>query len=322
MTTEYASAVAAVRAMEEKLLSSDDMTRLINAANYREFADILRSAGRNVPDTDAELQSSLDNELDDVWQFITEYTGKSSALEMILYKNDFHNLKAALKALMMNTSPQRLFITPSNLELEKLPEVVSAKNWEELPSYMHDCAADVYEILTRTMDGQLADAVADRACLMQMQLAAKKTGIHFLIKLAELMTVCADIKTAYRCSRMKKQEVFLESALCGCPELDKNSLLKSAVLGTDELMNFLEGTVWCDAAELLKSSPAAFEKWCDNRLVELIGEARMKSFGIEPLAAYFIAKETEIKNLRIILVCKECGISRSAITERMRELYV
>ena len=48
----------------------------------------------------------------------------------------------------------------------------------------------------------------------------------------------------------------------------------------------------------------------------------MRSFGTEPLMAYFIAKETEIKNLRILKVCKECNTNKETIMERMRKLYV
>ena len=48
----------------------------------------------------------------------------------------------------------------------------------------------------------------------------------------------------------------------------------------------------------------------------------MQAFGIEPLAAYYIAKEAEIKDIRILTVCKESGTDNTAITERMRKLYV
>ena len=48
----------------------------------------------------------------------------------------------------------------------------------------------------------------------------------------------------------------------------------------------------------------------------------MTAFGIEPLAAYYIAKEAEIKDIRILTVCKESGADNETITERMRKLYV
>ena len=73
---------------------------------------------------------------------------------------------------------------------------------------------------------------------------------------------------------------------------------------------------------MLKESPAKFEKWCDDIIVELAETSRMQAFGVEPLAAYFIAKEAEIKDIRILTVCKESGTDNETITERMRKLYV
>ena len=48
----------------------------------------------------------------------------------------------------------------------------------------------------------------------------------------------------------------------------------------------------------------------------------MTAFGASPLAAYFIAKETELKCIRIILSAKLSHVSGEIIRERMRELYV
>ena len=46
------------------------------------------------------------------------------------------------------------------------------------------------------------------------------------------------------------------------------------------------------------------------------------SFGLGPVAAYIIAKETEIKSVRILLTAKQNGFPMEMIRERMRETYV
>ena len=114
----------------------------------------------------------------------------------------------------------------------------------------------------------------------------------------------------------------MENAVCGSPEIEKDELIKSALAGTEQLFTYLETTHYSEAAALLKESSAKYEKWCDDVIMELAEDARMLAFGSEPLAAYFIAKEAEIKNLRILSVCKEFGADKETITERMRKLYV
>lgn len=320
-TTDYASAVAAVRAMEGSLLSSSDIERMAKSGDFSEIAAVLSSHGRNVPENSAALSKTLDSELDEVWSFICELTGGCAELEILLYRNNFHNLKAALKALIMNTDPAHLFLKPTSLDLGELPGIVASKRYEELPEYMRDAAADAYDILTQTLDGQLADAVLDTAALKAMQDDSEKYSSELLQKYAETLTVCSDIKTAYRCSIMRKPESFTELAVCGNKALDKNLLIKASLGGVESFLSFLESTAYCEAAELLRESAASFEKWCDDEVMKLAGDAKFKAFGIEPLAAYFIARETEIKNMRILLVCKDCGASEQIITERMRRLY-
>ena len=50
--------------------------------------------------------------------------------------------------------------------------------------------------------------------------------------------------------------------------------------------------------------------------------AKYESFGIAPIAAYWLAKEVEIDNLRIILLGKKVGLPAEDIIERLREPYV
>ncbi len=308
--TSYASAVAAVRAMENSLLTHSDIEQLIASKSKAEYNSLISAKG------------SEQATLEDVWDMLRAYAPNDRELEILLYKNDFHNLKAALKAVISGKEPQHYFIRPTNLDLDKLVVAIKSKEYEDLPEYIRKTAQEAYELLTRTLDGQLSDSVIDTAALEAMQRAAYRHGGEFMRRYAEMTALYADIKTAYRCALMKKSKSFIETAVCGTSELDKDSLVRAALEGVDGLFAYLENTQYSDAAKLLRESPAKFEKLCDDEMIELAQTARMTAFGTEPLAAYYLAKEAEIKNLRIISVCKESGTDRETITERMRKLYV
>lgn len=311
--TKYANAVGAIRAMESSLLSKSDIDQLINSGNKAEIESILAAKNSSGAHTET---------LGDVWTMIRGYAPDCKELEILLYRNDFHNLKAVLKAVISNRDPKQYYIAPSNVTLSQLTEAINNKEYEGLPEYMRSTAAQAYELLTRTLDGQLSDSLIDTGALSAMQKSSAEFGGEFMQKYSQLLTVCSDIKTAYRCSLMKKSVQFTEAAVCGSDELDKDSLVKASVSGTEAFFSFLEGTPYSEAGTLLKASSAQYEKWCDDIIMELAGTARMQAFGAEPLAAYYIAKEAEIKNLRILTVCKEFGADRETITERMRKLYV
>ena len=275
---EYVSAVAVVRSMENSLLTYNDFEQLINARNQNEF--------------DTLLLSKNNSSLSEVWEMLKTFAPDSRELEIMLYQNDFSNLKAVLKAMISNKEPDSYFIQPSNISLETLKEAFQTKNSDILPDYMRETAETAYELLTRTLDGQLTDILIDTATLMTMQKASKDFGGEFIQKYVQLITAFADIKVAYRCSKIQVSKDFMESAICGSD------------------------------AEVLKENPELFERYCDNLIMEFAEDAQMKAFGIEPLIAYFIAKETELKNIRIISVCREMGLEKKQIIERLRKSYV
>lgn len=308
--TEYASAVAAVKAMESSLLSHADIDQLINAKTLSELNVLINS------------KTAGEQSLNSVWQLVKSYAPDCRELDILLYRNDFHNLKAALKALLSNRSPEIYYITPTNLELETLSSALSSKEYDKFPVYMREAAESAYDILTRTLDGQLSDSLIDAAALSAMQRSAEEYRSGFMLRYAQLVTVCSDIKTAYRCSIMEKSREFLDTAVCGSPELDKELIIRASLGGRDQLLSFLDATPYNELSEALKSSSAQFEKLCDDMITEHAETTRLQAFGYEPLAAYYIAKEAEIKNLRIIKMCRECGAERDIIAERMRRLYV
>ncbi|MEG7530278.1 MAG: V-type ATPase subunit, partial [Hungatella sp.] len=71
-----------------------------------------------------------------------------------------------------------------------------------------------------------------------------------------------------------------------------------------------------------RKSPSAFERWCDNLLIRRIRPQLTNSFGIGPLAAYILARENEMKSVRIVLSGKLNHLPEHTIRERIREMYV
>ena len=56
--------------------------------------------------------------------------------------------------------------------------------------------------------------------------------------------------------------------------------------------------------------------------MEMIRPEKYHPFTLGPLAAYILAREAEIKSVRILLSGKLNHLSENAIRERLREMYV
>ena len=151
---------------------------------------------------------------------------------------------------------------------------------------------------------------------------AKESKDSTLISYGELLVASADIKIAVRAALCGKDESFLRRALSECDTLDLDYLIRAALSGTEAIYNYLKNTDYADAIPELKSSPQAFERWCDDLIIRSLRPQLYNSFGLGPIAAYIIARETEIKSVRILLCARENGFPTEAIRERIRETYV
>ena len=132
----------------------------------------------------------------------------------------------------------------------------------------------------------------------------------------------ANIKAAVRCRVMQKPRDFLERAVAQAGTLDTRALVDAAAQSLDALYAYLDNTDYAGAVEALKNSMAAFERWCDDQLIQMIRPQRYNYFGIEPLAAYILGRENEIRMVRLILSAKINGLSDDILRERLRITYV
>ena len=169
---------------------------------------------------------------------------------------------------------------------------------------------------------QLCDVIIDRATMEAILAAGKKSKAAIIRDYAESTVAVANIKVAVRCCKTGKSLEFMKRAMAPCKTLNVERLAHAALVGLDAVMEYLNGAGYAEAAEALKESPSAFERWCDNRIIETIQPQKTNPFSVGPLVAYVIARQNEIKTVRIILTCKQNGLSDDSIRERVREMYV
>ncbi len=319
--TEFAYAVARVRSNENKLLSSANVEALINTSDYKEALKLLSDFGYanvEVKGEEAVLSSVLKN----AFELIYTSAPDKKCLDFLIVKNDFHNIKALLKCLVVNKSCDNLLLTPSVVDTAVIKSAVETKDYSILPEYLSDTVRKAYELVTLTMDGQQLEIFLDRKCIEASVLLAKESRDDFSLSLANLMCLLFDIKVALRCLKTNKDADFIRSALADCSMLDVERLIEYVLDGEDALCNYVASLGFDSIAHAVRNGYAAFEKACDDLLMEKIKFAKYRCLGIAPLIAYYFAVDAEVKTVRIILSCKKNGIDAESIRERVRELYV
>lgn len=320
---EYAYGVARIRCNEVRLLNNADIEQMINASDYKQVLAILFDKGWNTEVVGTDFSNVFMRKSNSVWQLICECVSDIHVLDSLVVANDFHNLKAALKCLISGEKMQKHMIGPSINEPELVMQAVKKKDYELLPEYMEEPAHRAYDVLVNTGLGQMADITLDKAALETRLDMAKRAKNKMLIELTEFLCAVTNIKIAVRCVNTGKSERFMEDAMCDCTLIDKQELKKAAMSGKEKIVELVSRISALDGiGEHIKKGGVGLEKWIDDKMIAIVSAAKAESIGIEPIIAYYIAADTEIKNVRVILSAKINGVSPDSIRKRVREVYV
>ena len=319
--TEFAYAVARVRANENKLISSSGIESLINCADYSEAVRLLSEMGYEKLDV-LDEEAVLSDVLRRAFELIYTSAPDKSCLDFLVVKNDFHNIKALLKCMVSGKDASSFMLSPSVVDTGLIKEALEQKDFTELPEFLSQTVKDAYELITTTMDGQKLEIFLDKKSLEASVFLAGLSGDEFSAALADYICMISDIKIALRCLKSKKDKGFIMSALADCKLLDKNSLCDAAMSGEDALGLYVKSLGLEAVADSIARGYASFEKTCDDLIMEKIRHAKYMCLGIAPLVAYYFATDAEVKTVRIVLSCKKNGIDSESIRERVRSLYV
>ena len=320
--TKYTYAVARIRALEVSLFSDAVIEQLLACKTAEQALQLVTEKGWGDPSSDRDMDAVLKREEEKTWEVIRDVAPDMSVFDVLSYPKLYHNLKAAIKEVCTETRNPGIFYDDCQIPGREMLQIVENREFSKLPRGMSRVAEEAFDTLLHTRDGQLCDIMIDKAALDAICEAGRRSGEPIIQDYADTTVAIADIKIAVRSQKTGKSVDFMRSTMAECAGLNIEQLIRAALAGADEIAQYLEGTSYAGGADALRESPSAFERWCDNRMIETLKPQKYETFSVGPLLGYLIARENEIKTVRIILTGKQNGFPDEAIRERIREMYV
>lgn len=329
----YAYGVARVRVLETKLLSRERIERMVDAPSA---ADVLRI----LSETDyaslvAELASPyeyeklLAQETKQVHAFIEEISPNTVITDLFFLKYDFHNLKVLLKDKYLENGADSLPITEmGTIPLETLEAGIVSQDYEGLPPFMIPAVEKIDHMFTLRIDPQQIDIILDRAMYEYIFKVCVKEKNSFVIEYFRRQVDFINIRSFLRVKRLGRGFDFLEELFLPYGKLDitfYSDLIDQPYeqLIADLSHSFYDGIIVQGVEDFTRDGNlTTFERLMDNYLLDYVRAAKANPFGIEPILGYLLAKENEIKLIRIIMVGKINNIPTEKIRERLRDVYV
>ena len=324
MKKDYIFEDARIRVMETDLLTRADFEQLLAEPSYASAIAYLTDKGWGGPDAPKDLAGLLQAEEKQTWALMEELVPNSPLLDPLRLTRDYQNLKAAVKQLYTGSAlaPDRLFLEGGTLPLSTIRRAVEEQDFELLPPEMAQAAEEATEVLSRTGDGQLCDTILDKAALKALLAAGGKAEDPVLTEYAVVTAVSADIRCALRAARSGRDAEAIRDMLVEVPGLDLSALTEAALDGRQAVSDLLAVSPYASLAPSLGSSMSAFECACDDLLIERIRPQLYESEKPGPLVAYVIARENEIKCVRLLLSGKQNGLPEELLRESLRNSYV
>lgn len=313
--------VARLRVHELSLFNAQTLQNFASAKDSKELLSLLKEKNWGY-DGDKNVSDVLTSERKKLWSLIDEMVNDKSIFDVFRIKNDYNNIKAALKESLNDEIYEHIYIEETTLDIDKIRKSIKEKTYNLLPEDLIKPVAEAHEVILRLGDAQLSDLIIDRACLKAIMKAKAKASDEFLKMYAELTVASADIKIAYRSIKTGKDKKFMDESIVECDTLDKGKLIETALKGLDAFYDYLKKTNYSESVSMLMTSPLQFERWCSNIIVKRMKEELRNSFGIGPIAAYILARENEIHNVKVIAAGIENGLPMDNISERLCDTYV
>lgn len=328
----FAQAISRIKVLETRLLDKAKFDRMIESPSAEEALKIIQENEYSIHlgkiKKPQEYDILLSEELKRIYALLVEVSPVKGLVDMMSIRYDYHNIKVLLKAKALEANLDYLLIDIGTVDLDKLKVYINSEDYVDLSPIMREGTSKAATEFKINKDPQIIDIILDSYMFKDMLSKAMKLENEFIINYLKISIDLINIKTLFRVKKQNKDRDFLMMVILSGGKLDKDVFINSI---NESMDSFSQKLSYTDYGHILKQAQEeylntgkmnGFEKLSENFIMNIMKDTKFISFGPEPLLAYLIAKETEIKNIRIIMVGKLNKVAPAFLRERLRELYV
>lgn len=327
---DYKAINTLIRTYELKLLQTDDFERMLKADDLKATLDTLKATDYEF-DQEELLQTKQFNEmlmahLADVYREMYEVAPQPQLLDLFTLRYTYHNLKVLLKDLFLESNQETLLIPIGSLSVDQLKTLVSSGKSDNAHPLMVEAVRLTKEDFE---ERQLIEAVTvymDTYYLRHLRAISDDLQNEDISAITDTLIDLYNLTTLVRSLNQGKPRSHLHALLSSSGTVSKQDLIDDSINGAvSVLKKYYSSKVYGSKLEVViednKINTLKLDKIMDELISEIVSEGIYQAFGPMPLLGYIYAKETEITNLRLVLVGKDNQIDETILRERMRTIY-
>ncbi|MHC4644833.1 MAG: V-type ATPase subunit [Planctomycetota bacterium] len=322
----YTFAAAQVRALETQMLSGATGLDMANAQSFQQAADLLSGTEYALPQAGknfGEVESLLRQRRSGVRLLFEGLCVDKAFVRLFKSRDDFANLRLAVRRTVTEQAIGADYSDEGNVGPERFQQVFEEQNQSGgsgFPDYMHEVADRAVLAYYQNKDIRRIDYAIDGYQAEYNLREAGRLKNLFLLGLFRIQVDLTNIRTMLRLriTEAEQRNVFLEGGY-----IEHERLQRGVELGYEALGGLFFATPYyrvVEAGAAYLASNRSFlklEQQCEEYLTGFLKRTAQITAGPQPVIAYLLMKETEIRTVRFILTAKKNHLDTKLILDRI-----
>ncbi|NLH42593.1 MAG: V-type ATPase subunit [Planctomycetes bacterium] len=319
----YMFQTAQVRSMETQMLTRTTLTDMANASDFASAASSLSGTEYTLPQGagGSEVETVLRQRRAAVRKLFEDLMLDERVAELFRSRDDYANLRLVLRRVLTDKPAGADFSDEGNVAPEVIRQAFEEQNYGLLPEYAQAAVERATLAYYQNKDIRQIDHAIDHAqAEHRMDVARGADGSEFLTNLFRIQTDMTNLRTMLRVKFLQAdpRDVFLEG---GFIEMDR--LRQGLDLPYEAVGPLFFSTPYhhiLDAGAAYVAANGSFlkaEQLCDDYVQGYLRQTAQIASGPQPVVAFLLAKEHEIRSVRLIVTAKRNNLDTKLILDRL-----
>jgi V/A-type H+/Na+-transporting ATPase subunit C len=319
----YAFSTARVRALESTFIKHNTFVDMINSADFKSACENLAGSEYSFVTSAknfVEIRDGLIEKRSEVRALFAELIMCDDHCELLRARADFANLRLALRRLVLSKPLGVDYSDEGHVAEDKFEEVLEQENYIEFPIFMQEAVEAAVLQYYANKDIREIDSAIDA---VQKKYTLEKAIEIDSVFLTELFRMRIDLDNIMTMLRLKFRESNERSFFFEGGYLDETMLVHGIDVGYESVAAIFAGTPYFHIVDVganylaREGSFLKLEEQCSSHILGYLKCTDMITAGPQPIVAYLLKKENEIKMVRMILTGKKNGLDGSMLLDRL-----
>jgi len=323
----YAFATAKVRSLETLMLSRATFLDMANADSLKSAVDLLGAGDYAMLSQAAgfgEIEQMLIAKRAEVRNLFIGLMIDEGLVELLRARHDFANMRLAIRRVVTERPIGLDYSDFGSVPAEEFEEIFAEENYTRFPYYLQEAVEAAVLGYYANKDIRQIDYAIDRFEARYRINKAVDLGSEFLLSLFRMQIDLTNIRTMLRLKLADSVEknLFLPGGF-----VEVGRFIHGLDIGYEALAALFYATPYYDVVEggvsylVAEQSFLRLERLCEEEehKTGFLRSTRPLAAGPQPVIAYFLMKENEIRSVRMVLTCKNNGLDTKLILDRLGE---